>query len=188
MGATRWVWAPVPQNRDGPLATPDLWPRHRLIGTELGRSGGAGLPTKRAGAEGTEIWLEEPNIAGVSGLQIAGDRLHATTMASESLVGIDLETATIESIINLRPFGGDGITPAGDGAFLVTDYRGMLLRVNQKDGREVLVDSRDAGISLTDHAFAPDLGLTLIPTLSGNSVIAFELDAETRLGEDAEKR
>ena len=133
----------------------------------------------RSTADGAELWLDDPAIAGTNGLTVVGDRLWATTMGSEGLIGIDLETASVATILKLRPFGGDGITAAGNDVFLVTDYRGLLLRVTPAGSREVLVDSLDAGIGLTDHAFAPELGLVLIPTLRGNSVMAFDVsDAE----------
>jgi hypothetical protein len=89
---------------------------------------------------------------------------------------IDLETAKIASIIDLRPFGGDGITADGTGAFLVSDFNGLLLRVTPRGDRDVLIDTRDVGISLTDFAFAPEHALVVVPTLRGNSLMAFKLD------------
>jgi len=124
----------------------------------------------------TELWLRNGAIAGANGLVVQGDRLIATTMGSESLVFIDLETAKIASIIDLRPFGGDGITADGTGAFLVSDFNGLLLRVTPRGDRDVLIDTRDVGISLTDFAFAPEHALVVVPTLRGNSLMAFKLD------------
>ncbi len=124
----------------------------------------------------TGLWLRNGAIAGANGLVVQGDRLIATTMGSESLVFLDLETAKIESIIDLRPFGGDGITADGTDAFLVSDFNGLLLRVTPTGDRDVLIDTRDVGISLTDFAFAPEHGLVVIPTLRGNSVMAFKLN------------
>jgi len=123
-----------------------------------------------------ELWLRNGAIAGANGLVVQGDRLIATTMGSESLVSINLETAKIESIVDLRPFGGDGITADGTGAYLVSDFNGLLLRVTPTGDRDVLIDTRDVGISLTDFAFAPEHGLVVIPTLRGNSVMAFKLN------------
>jgi sugar lactone lactonase YvrE len=124
----------------------------------------------------TELWLRNGAIAGANGLVVQGDRLLATTMGSESLVFLNLETAKIESIVDLRPFGGDGITADGTGAYLVSDFNGLLLRVTPTGDRDVLIDTRDVGISLTDFAFAPEHGLVVIPTLRGNSVMAFKLN------------
>jgi sugar lactone lactonase YvrE len=123
-----------------------------------------------------ELWLRNGAIAGANGLIVQGDRLIATTMGSESLVFLNLETAKIESIIDLRPFGGDGITADGTDAFLVSDFNGLLLRVTPTGDRDVLIDTRDVGISLTDFAFAPEHALVVVPTLRGNSVMAFKLD------------
>jgi sugar lactone lactonase YvrE len=124
----------------------------------------------------TELWLRNGAIAGANGLVVQGDRLIATTMGSESLVSINLETAKIESIVDLRPFGGDGITADGTDAFLVSDFNGLLLRVTPTGDRDVLIDTRDVGISLTDFAFAPEHALVVVPTLRGNSVMAFKLN------------
>ncbi len=136
----------------------------------------------RSTQEDSEIWFSDGVIAGSNGLVVESGSLMVTTMGSESLVAIDLKTRKIESVVNLRPFGGDGITPDGTGAFLVSDYRGLLLRVTTAGGREVLIDSQDTGISLTDFGFSPELGLVLIPTLRGNSVIAFSLPGATQGG------
>jgi DNA-binding beta-propeller fold protein YncE len=123
----------------------------------------------------TELWLRNASIAGANGLVVQGERLIATTMGSECLVSINLETAKIESIVDLRPFGGDGISPFGTDAFLVSDFNGLLLRVTPKGDRDVLVDTRDVGISLTDFAFAPEHALVVVPTLRGNSLMAFNI-------------
>jgi hypothetical protein len=101
-------------------------------------------------------------------------------MGSESLIAMDLKTREIEKIVSLRPFGGDGITGVDADAFLVSDYHGQLLRVNLAGDRQVLIDTRDAGISLTDFAFAPGPSLALIPTLRGNSLLAFDLRGAIR--------
>lgn len=120
-------------------------------------------------------WIKNQAVAGINGLLVHGDRLIGTTMGSESLVFIHLETGEVETIIDMRPFGGDGIMADGAGGFLVSDYTGQLLRVTSDGERDVLIDSREAGISLTDFAFAPELGVVVIPTLRGNSVLAFDL-------------
>jgi hypothetical protein len=130
----------------------------------------------RSTPDGFELWFRDEAVAGVNGLLVEGDRLVATTMGSESLVAINLKTQEIESIIDLRPFGGDGITADGAGTYLVSDYRGLLLRVDLQGGRDVLIDSRDTGISLTDFAFAPEHSLAVIPTLRGSTLMAFELE------------
>jgi len=124
----------------------------------------------------TELWLRNGAITGANGLIVQGDRLITTTMGSESLVFLNLETAKIEIIIDLRPFGGDGITADGTDAFLVSDFNGLLLRVTPTGDRDVLIDTRDVGISLTDFAFAPEHALVVVPTLRGNSVMAFKLN------------
>lgn len=135
---------------------------------------GRGVIFRIEGGEGVP-WIASQSIAGANGLLVQGRRLITTTMGSESLVTIDLESGTVETIIDMQPFGGDGIMADGLGVYLVSDYTGQLLRVSDKGQREVLIDSREAGISLTDFAFAPELGLVVIPTLRGNSVLAFDL-------------
>ena len=124
----------------------------------------------------TTLWVKNAAVAGANGLVVQGDRLFATTMGSESLVAINLETGEVESIVDLRPFGGDGIVPDGDGGFLVSDFNGLLLRVTLTGNREVLIDTRDAGISLTDFGYAHEHKLVVIPTLRGNSLVAFTLN------------
>jgi hypothetical protein len=125
--------------------------------------------------DGSELWLRNDAIGGANGLLVQGDHLFTTTMGSESLVAVGLKSRVIESIVDLRPFGGDGLTSDGAGSLLVSDYRGLLMRVDLKGSREVLIDSRDAGISLTDFAYAPEHALAVIPTLRGNSLMAFTL-------------
>jgi hypothetical protein len=138
----------------------------------------------RATADASQPWLQNATVAGVNGLVVSEDRLWATTMGSESLVSVNPGSGEIESIVDLRPFGGDGITADGAGGFLVSDFNGLLLRVTPSGGRDVLVDTRDVGISLTDFGFSPEHSIVVIPTLRGNSLIAYDigeaLDAITR--------
>jgi len=143
-------------------------------GTLFVSDSGVGAIYRVKGAE-SELWLRNGAIAGVNGLVVQGDRLFVTTMGSQSLASINIETATVESIIDLRPFGGDGIMSDGAGAFLVSDFNGLLLRVTPSGDRDVLIDTRDVGISLTDFAFAPEHALVVVPTLRGNSLMAFKL-------------
>ena len=63
---------------------------------------------------------------------------------------------------DLSLFGGDGITADGTGTFLVSDFNGSLLRMTPTGDREVIIDSRDAGINLTDFAFASDRSLVVV--------------------------
>ncbi|MCD4748332.1 MAG: hypothetical protein K8R59_03070 [Thermoanaerobaculales bacterium] len=124
----------------------------------------------------TVLWLKNETIAGANGLLVQGNNLYTTTFGSGYLVSINVKTAEVETIVDLRPFGGDGLTADGKGAFLVSDFNGLLLRVTEQSDREVLVDTRDVGISLTDFGFAPGPDLVLIPTLRGNTLMAFQLD------------
>lgn len=124
---------------------------------------------------GTEAWSSDPAHAGANGLLVQDGALLVVTMGSESLIKMNLNTREIETIVSLRPFGGDGITAVDANAFLVSDYHGQLLRVTLAGDRRVLIDTREAGISLTDFAFAPGRSLALVPTLRGNSLLAFDL-------------
>ena len=45
---------------------------------------------------------------------------------------------------------------------------------------EVLVDTTAAGIPLADFEFVPELGLAVVPTFTGNGVIAFRVGAAPR--------
>ena len=124
---------------------------------------------------GTEAWSSDAAHAGANGLLVQDGALLVVTMGSESLITMDLESRKVEKIVSLRPFGGDGITAVGADAFLVSDYHGQLLRVTLGGDRRVLIDTREAGISLTDFAFASGRSLALVPTLRGNSLLAFDL-------------
>ena len=123
-------------------------------------------------------WVMNQTTAGVNGLLVQGEQLITTTMGSESVLAIGLESGKVESVIDMHPFGGDGVMADGAGSFLVSDYTGQLLRVSRNGQRDVLIDSQEAGISLTDFAFAPELGLVVVPTLRGNSVLAFDLNLD----------
>ena len=87
-----------------------------------------------------------------------------------------------ESVSNHRsngcpslPYASVLIVPDGAGGFLVSDFNGLLLRVTLTGEREVIIDTRDAGISLTDFGYAHERKLVVIPTLRGNSLMAFKL-------------
>lgn len=129
----------------------------------------------RVTKDGSELWLQNDATAGANGLLVDGGRLVVATFGSESLVSVDLESKEVVGILDLHPFGGDGLTGDGTGGVIVSDFRGQLLELTYAGGRTVLVDSMDTGISLTDFAYSPELSLAVIPTLRSNSLLAFDL-------------
>ena len=99
--------------------------------------------------------------------------LSLAAVEQAEIIGFDSEEWTISTGRIVDHLGRKAL--AGS-AFLVSDFNGLLLRVTLKGERGVIIDTRDAGISLTDFGYAPNHKLVVIPTLRGNSVMAFKLN------------
>jgi sugar lactone lactonase YvrE len=114
-------------------------------------------------------------LARPNGVLVDGDRLVVGDMADATLYLFRLADAALDAIVELPPGTVDGVERDGRGNWIATLYEGQLVRVTPTGAFEVVADTTAAGIPLADFEFVPDLGLAVVPTFTGNSVIAFRV-------------
>ncbi len=112
-----------------------------------------------------------------NGLYVDKDRLLVAAGASSELQSVD--TATHETRVLTRGINhGDGITPAGEGRWLVSDWSGEVYMVYPDNHKVSLLKTRDQNINSADITYIADRNLLLVPTFSGNNVTAYKLVKE----------
>jgi len=126
-----------------------------------------------------EEWLRSPELAGVNGLWL--DRNQGRLIVGASGTGcfraVELETRRISVFADLGAGSVlDGIHPDGEGNYLIGDWNGRLYRLSPDGNKTVLIDSREAKLTLADFEYVPEKKLLVVPTLFNNSVLAFRLD------------
>ncbi len=127
--------------------------------------------------------FQDPQLDGPNGLHVDGDIL--TILSTGSFTDFtqeapafrfDLSTETLTTIGDvIGKF--DGIEADADG-FLITDFRGQLLRLDADDELSLIRDFVTEGLvmSTADLGYDPDLRRVLIPDLFGNQVLVYDLD------------
>jgi sugar lactone lactonase YvrE len=131
----------------------------------------AGLIVRISGEEAT-IWMD--SVDGPNGLLADGGALLMASWNSGTLNSIDLQTKTV----TMKAEGiehPDGIEAAGDGAYLVSTWDGMVHLVEADGSKQLLLDTRDAGANAADIEYIPEQNLLLVPAFSTNKVVAYEL-------------
>jgi len=126
-------------------------------------------------------FVTDPAITGANGITIEGDRLLIAPLGDISggfanlppqrIMAIDLATRVITPFAE-GPVGVlDGIEPAGDGAFLVTDNpAGTVLRVDASGAVDEIVAP---GSGAADFEFVAETGLIVVPMLNSGEVVAY---------------
>ena len=129
-------------------------------------------------AAGTwEVWFEGDEIDQPNGLLVDGDRLLYGNQGDGCLKSVDLDDREVRTV---ACFGADanvdGLRAAGDGAYLVSDFRGRVYHVD--DGGEVttVLDTTASGAHSADIEYVPERGLIVVPGLYDNRLTAYRFD------------
>jgi hypothetical protein len=122
-----------------------------------------------------EPWAEGWPLDGPNGLLVDGNRLVVANLNDGNLVALDLATARPTAIVDLGASMLDGLRPDGEGGYVVSDYRGRVMRVSLNGRFEVLLDGLEAGPPCADLDYLPERRLLVVPSFAGNSVTAYEL-------------
>ena len=69
----------------------------------------------------------------------------------------------------------DGVEPIKGGGFVVSAWIGVVYHVGADGSTHVLMDTKAQKQNSADIGFDPDTGIVYVPTFSGNSVIAYQL-------------
>jgi hypothetical protein len=72
----------------------------------------------------------------------------------------------------------DGVKPAGNRRYLMGDWMGRLYLVSPSGERIELINSKDAKLTLADFEYIADKNLLIVPTLVGNTLLAFSLELD----------
>lgn len=132
-----------------------------------------------------ERWLESADLISPNGLLVEGDRLIVAawgvmtdgmaTKVPGHLLEVSLKDKSIKDI-GTAPVGNlDGIEPAGDGGYFVTDWvGGKLFGIDAKGNATVLLS--DLGQGSADLGMIEEEKLLLIPRMKDGKLTAFKLE------------
>ena len=132
------------------------------------------------------VWLDDEGLNHPNGLKVEGDRLVVAAWGEVAEAGsdaqqgghlltVDLETKTIAPLGDGEPVGNlDGLEPAGDGEWLVTDWiAGALYRFDADGAAEILEDLPQGS---ADLGFIADRSLALVPMMMEDRVVAYRVE------------
>jgi len=130
-----------------------------------------------------QLVLQDPQLGGPNGLNVTGDVLTIVSTGSftdfeeeASAFRLDLVTDGLTELPEVRG-KFDGIEPDGDG-YLLTDFRGSLLRLDASEQLHVIRDFVGEGLvsSTADLGFDAERGRVGIPDLLGDRVLFYDMD------------
>lgn len=116
-----------------------------------------------------QVWAEDPLLKGANGLLPERDRLLMITMDGK-LLAFDYATRAPKVLVEGLGLG-DGLAPAGGGAYYASEWPGRLYRIGADGKVATLIDSRKAGIYINDIARAGDE--LLVPHMKPGEVVAY---------------
>jgi sugar lactone lactonase YvrE len=121
-----------------------------------------------------EAWVAD-GIDRPNGLLVDGERLIVGNNGDGTLKSVDLADGTVRTIARFGPGVIDGIELDGNGDYLVSQVEGKLYRVDGSGKLDKLVDTTGPGDSIANFDYVPGRGLVIVPTFTGNRVIAYRL-------------
>lgn len=116
------------------------------------------------------IWLELKDYSRPNGLFLEDGTLYAGT--AQGVLKIDITKKTV--VMDVSHTGGiDGLKGRGDGAFIVSDWKGKTELIARGKRPVVLVDTTAEGVNAADLEYIPGEKLIIIPTFFDNRVVAY---------------
>ncbi|WP_309091956.1 hypothetical protein [Phenylobacterium sp.] len=116
-------------------------------------------------------WSADPQLRAVNGLLPERHRLLVTTTAGK-LLAFDWKSRAA-TVLAEGLGDGDGVAPAGDGAYFVSEWPGRLFRVSPDGKAETLIDSRKAGTYINDFIRVGDL--LVVPSWKPGRLAAYRV-------------
>ena len=126
------------------------------------------------GSDGVfEKWLEGDEVDDPNGVCVDGDRLVWGNNGDRRLKAADISTGRITTVAELAEGVIDGVTVDGRGNYLVSHWEGRIYRVGAAGEVLKLLDVSVPGTRCADFAYVADRGMLVIPSFTGNRVIAY---------------
>lgn len=92
-----------------------------------------------------------------------------------NLISVNIKTKEIKSLIHLNPETiVDGLQVLSDGSILFSDFKGVLLKLDNSGKVTELINSSAQNINFSDLIYIKEKKLTVIPGLYSNSIISYE--------------
>lgn len=121
-------------------------------------------------------YMNGENLAAPNGLYAEEGRMMLATMGSSSFGTIDWMTK--EFAVKTDSIGaGDGISPDGNGNYLVSSWSGEVFLINGETWEKTsLLRTQEDSIQSADITYIPEKKMLLVPTFFKNSVTAYQLN------------
>lgn len=132
----------------------------------------------RVAGQKAEAWLQGGEIANPNGLCLAGRELLVGNNGDRSLKAVSLDSRRVRTLTRFRSGIIDGIAVDGKGNILLSHNEGRLYWIDKDGVCQKILDTTVIGTNLADFAFAAETGLLVVPTFTGNSLVAYRLRAE----------
>jgi DNA-binding beta-propeller fold protein YncE len=122
------------------------------------------------GKDSLEIFIQSPEIQGMNGICIENNNIYIG--AGDKLLSIDATTKSITPIASNAGYV-DGLIKIDKNTFITSDWGGKIQLIVVGKSPEKLLESK---INAADLGYIPSKGLLLVPTFTGNTVVAYKLD------------
>lgn len=111
-----------------------------------------------------------------NGLYIFDNRLIIGSYKDGSVIGMSLTKLKIKHMFKASK-SVDGLVPAGEGKWLVSEWNGLVTLVKKSGkGKPIdLLNTKDQNINAADIEYIIDKNLLLVPTFFDNRVVAYEI-------------
>lgn len=125
----------------------------------------------RLTADGSEVWREGDDLAGVNGLLADGDRLLISTMKSGALIEATASGGSREIATGMLDADGIGLAPGG--GYIVSSWPGQIHFVAEDGAVSTLLDTRDTQTLQNDVSVFGDI--VIAPNWLPGTVTAWRL-------------
>lgn len=119
-----------------------------------------------------ERWIDSPDLNNVNGLLYENKRLVVGT--SKNVYTVELPSAKMALYIMRKGFV-DGISPIGDGRYLISDWGGNINMIQPGKADVLIYSSVALKINQADFTFLKKTRMLYSPTFGNSSVIAYRL-------------
>ena len=121
-----------------------------------------------------EVWAKGDEISKPNGLFMDDGRLLVGNSGDGCIKSVDLNTKKIETVAQIGS-GIDGLKPAGEGDFIVSDWKGKT-SIYTADAVKVMLDTTSSKINSADVEYIQKEKILLIPTFFDNRVVAYRVE------------